>query len=179
MKKLVVAAVMAAVSMTAISACMADGNLAKMYRGRDIKVYVNDFTNESGNNNISVSDFKKDLQKAFENRRSSSFKIVDNPAASDVQISGIIKQFQYLKTGPVKPSVSVVTTAIDVAATALENYADMNVNLAVVDSKTGNTLWKDDVYDFERRVMSEAQSVPLVFEKVARKCVAKSFGKPD
>lgn len=160
-----------------VCACDAASGIVGRFNGRDIGVFIKEVKNESGNDNVSADLFKKELEKAFANRKSVSFRMVDNQAASDVTISAAITKFQYLKTGPIKPSVSIVTTAVDAVATALENYVDMNVNMTVTDSRSGEVLWRDDVYDFDKRIMTEREGIPVIFDKVARKCVAKAFGK--
>jgi len=159
--------------------CFADGrNLSHLYRGKDIKVFVKDIVNESEKKDLSSADFKKEVVKAFSNRRSVTFEVVTSPDDSDIEVSGVIKQYQYLVKGPMKPSLGIDTMALDMAATMTENYADMNVNFNVTDHKTGKVLWSRDVYDYEKHKMTEAESIPVMFDKIARKFVAHSFGKP-
>ncbi|MFA6079538.1 MAG: hypothetical protein WC779_07340 [Candidatus Omnitrophota bacterium] len=159
--------------------CFADGrNLAHLYRGEEIKVFVKSIVNESEKKDLSVPDFKKEVEKAFTNRRSVDFEVVSSAEASDVEVAGVIKQYQYLVKGPMKPSLGIETTALDIAATMTENYADMNVSFTITDSKTGKVLWTNDIYEYEKKVMTEGESIPIMFDKIARKFVVRSFGKP-
>jgi hypothetical protein len=82
-----------------------------------------------------------------------------------------------MERGPLKPTLSLETAAIDAVATSTQNYADMNVAFTIVDTKTGKTLWQGDVYDYLKKTMTEQESLPLIYDKVARKFVVKSFGK--
>ncbi len=159
--------------------CFADGrNLGHLYRGKDIKVFVKGFINESEKKDLSIDDFKKEVEKAFTNRKSITFEVVTSPEASDLEISGTIKKFQYLVKGPMKPSLGIETMALDMAATMTLNYVDMNVNFTIVDRKSGKILWNEDVYDYEKEKMTEKESIPAIFDKVARKFIVRSFGKP-
>ena len=139
-----------------------------------IKVFLGSFSNESGQAEVVPDVFKEDLKKAFKNRKSVHFEIAATPAESDVQVSGIIKKFQYLKNDPVKPAISVVLVAVD--AVIIENFVEMDVEFTVLDTRTGNTAWKDKVTSFVKRMMTPAESIPLIYDKVARRFLSQSFG---
>jgi hypothetical protein len=142
-----------------------------------IKVYVKDIGNESGNKAISADAFKKEVEASFSERASVKFEVVQSPSDSDVQVSGTIKQCQYMERGPFKPSIGIGTLTAEAVATATENYVDMMAQLTVTDTKTGKELWNNEVYDYERKIMTADESYPLIFDKVARKFVWKAFGK--
>jgi hypothetical protein len=141
-----------------------------------IKVFLGEFSNASGKAEIAPDMFRKEVEKALTERKSVSFAIVKNPKESDVQISAAIKGYQYMEKDPVKPSLSVIM-AID--AVTSENYAELSAEFTVVNTATGGVALKEDITGFVKRMMTPAESVPLVYDKLARKFVADSFGKGD
>lgn len=154
----------------------AEADLHNMGREKSvIKVFVGDISNESGQAAVSVQDFKKSLEDTLANRKSVSFELVKTPEESDIKISAIIKKFQYLKNDPVTTYGTSWGLLLDAATT--ENYAELIVNFAVMDSKSGNTLWKQDVMSFTKKMMSQEESIPLIYEKETRTFVSKCFGK--
>lgn len=139
-----------------------------------IKVFLGEFSNMSGRTEISTDSFRNEVEKALKNRKSVSFVMVKNPKESDIQVSGAIKGYQYLEKDPIKPSLSFIM-AID--AVTSENYAELSVEFTVVNTATGSVMLKEDITGFVKRTMTPAESVPLVYDKLARKFVADSFGK--
>jgi hypothetical protein len=89
-----------------------------------------------------------------------------------------MKEYQYSEKGPLKPTPSIGTTALDMMATMDGNYAHMLAHFIVSDAKDGKALWEDDVYDYSKKKMTEDESYPIIFDKVARRFVARAFGKP-
>jgi hypothetical protein len=178
MKRIAVLAAFLFVAGAAISGYAEENPLRQMAMEKSlIKVYVKDIGNLSNNDAISADAFKKEIEQSFSERASVKFEVVPNASDSDVQISGNIKQCQYMTRGPFKPSIGIGTMMAEAAATATENYADMLVNISVTDTKTGKELWNNDVYDYERKIMTAEESYPIIFDKVARKFVGKAFGK--
>lgn len=153
-----------------------DGNeLAAMAQNKHpINVYLKDFSNESGQQQIAAADFMKEVEKAFLKRQSVSFSMAKAPQESDVEVSAVIKSYQYAEKDPVKPSLSFIM-ALDAVTT--ENYAEMAVEFTVSDPKSGGVLWKDTVTSYAKRSMTPAESVPAVYDRVARDFVARAFGK--
>ncbi|MCM8791052.1 MAG: hypothetical protein NC938_05055 [Candidatus Omnitrophica bacterium] len=149
--------------------------LEQMSNKQPIKVYLASFSNESGEKDLKVDELKQEVEKAFANRKSVRFEIVKSPAESDVQVFGIIKKFQYLTKDPVRPAISVALMALDAAIT--ENFVEMDVQFTIINTKTGALIWKDNVVRFLKRSMTRAQSIPLIYDKIARAFVSKSFGK--
>ena len=143
---------------------------------RQIKVFLQNFVNESGQNQVSVEDFKKAMEMALLNRKSVIFAIVKTPAESDVQVSGIIKKYQYLKEDPIKPTASAAVLILDAATT--ENFVEMEADFKVVDTKSGKIEWEDKVSTYIKKMMTPGESIPLIYEKLSRNFLAKSFGKP-
>jgi hypothetical protein len=143
--------------------------------GRPIKVFVTGFSDESGQAGIRPEDFKKEFEKALLNRKSVIFEIAATPAESDVQISGVIKSYQYLEKDPLRPSPSTATLILDAVTT--ENFVEMFAEFTVVDTRTGAAVWKDTVSTFIKRMMTPAESIPLIYEKLSRVFLWKSFGK--
>lgn len=142
-----------------------------------IKVYIKGFTNESGQGQIVPEDFQKALQIALINRKSVNFEMVKEPADSDIQISGTIKKYQYLERGPFKPSAGVGTMLLDAAASATHNYVEMLVLFIITDTKTGGILWQDTIHDYKKRLMTPQESIPVIYDKIARVFLWRSFGK--
>ena len=143
-----------------------------------VKVFLKDFSNESGQSQVAEIDLKEAVAAALENRRSVRFEVVKSPQESDVEISGVIKEYKYMERGPLKPKSALPLTAIDAVATATHNYVEMQVEFVIVDSKTRLEVWRDRVNDFIKRVMTPAESIPLIHEKISRTFLGKSFGNP-
>ena len=112
------------------------------------------------------------------NRKSTKFEVVKTPEESDVQVATVIKKYQYMERGPIKPTPGIATTLLDCAATALENYVEMSVAILVTSTKTGDTLWKDDLNPYIKKKMSPEESISYISDKVASHFVWKCFGKP-
>lgn len=143
---------------------------------RPIKVFLGEFTNTSDQAQVAPDAFRKEVEKALTERKSVSFAIVKSAPESDVQVSAAIKGYQYMEKDPVKPSLSVIM-ALD--AVTSENYAELSAEFTVVNTATGVVAMKEDLTGFAKRMMTPADSLPLVYEKLARKFVADTFGKGE
>ncbi len=153
-------------------------NISSMVANKDvIKVFVMGFTNESGQGHISPAEFEKMVRKSLSERKAVKFEIVNDPASSDVQISGVIKKYQYLDRGPMKFSPGLETMALDAAASATMNYVEMEVEFTVIDTKTNEVLWKNIVNDYIKELMTPTESIPKIFDKISRVFLWRSFGK--
>jgi hypothetical protein len=151
------------------------GDLGYLANGKSpIKVFLKDFSNESGQPQADPATFMKEVEKAFVNRKSVSFAIAKSPGESDVQVSAVIKSYQYLERDPVRPSP---TATLILDAVTSENFAEMSVEFTVADTKSGETIWKDSVTSYVKRMMTPAEGMPVVSDKVARNFVGKAFGK--
>jgi hypothetical protein len=58
-----------------------------------------------------------------------------------------------------------------------ENFSEMSVEFTIVDTKTGGVIWKDSITSYVKRMMSPAEGLIAVSDKVARNFVGKAFGK--
>lgn len=164
------------------SFCFASNNetLADLVNSKSpIKVYLSDFTNESGKDEIKAEEFKAEVEKAMLNRKSVKFEIVKDPAVSDVQVSCSILKCQYLERGPFKPSIGLETMALDAAATMTLNYVEMLNKFTILDTKSGRILWQDEINEYVKRKMTPEQSLLVIYDKTARVFLWKSFGKPS
>ena len=142
-----------------------------------IKVFLGNFTNDSGQSQVSPEEFRKAVGDMLINRQSTKFQIVNAPADSDIQVSAIVQKYRYLDRGPLKVTPGL-TTLLDAAATATANYVDMIAVFTVVDTKTNAVLWKDTIEPYAKKEMSAAESIPVIYEKCAKHFVWKCFGKP-
>lgn len=145
---------------------------------KHIKAYLGQFTNESGQSLVSAEGFKKAVEDSLIKRRAVRFEIAQSPELSKVQITVVIKSYKYMEHGPVKPSPSVGGMLLDIAASSMENYAEMAAEFTVTDTGTGKVLWKDTIGAYEKKIMTPEQSLPIIYDKVARAFLWKSFGKP-
>lgn len=165
-----------AVIFFATSLLAAGNDLSALVQNKDIiKVYVKDFVNESGQGQILAADFKKALENTIANRKSVKFELVLSPGASDVQISGVIKKYLYSEADPITSFAG--PTALLVDAVTTENYAELVVDFTVTDTKSGGVLWEKSMKSFVKHTMTPAQSIPMVYEKLSRDFLWKSFGK--
>jgi len=157
----------------------AEGEIGSRFAKNDVvKVYIVSITDESAQAQVLPEAFKKSVEKSLANRRSMTFQVVGTPDESHVQVRGVIKNFAYMEKGPMKLSPSVGTLALDAMATATENYVEMAAEFTVVDTKTGQELWRGVVSDYIKQKMTPEESVPLIHDKISRGFVAKCFGKP-
>jgi hypothetical protein len=160
------------------AAYAADRPIGGMFDGKGpVKVYVNRVENQSGKAEVEPDLFKKSLERNLAERKTHDFKLVDNPAESDIQISAVIKNFQYLDRGPLKPIPVMGLSALDAAATATQNYTEISVQYAVIATRTGETLWDSGVADYIKRVMTPKESLPLIYDRITRIFLWKCFGK--
>jgi hypothetical protein len=172
----------AAVSLMAISIVLAArqacGNEPETiaHGKQPISIFFKDFSNESGQPQIIPAEFMNEIRKAFVERRSVSFVIAKTLQDSDMVVSAAIKSYQYLEKDPVKPSLSFIM-ALDAATT--ENFAEISADFTVTDAKNGSVLWKETVTSYVKKMMTPAQSLPLVYDKLARHFVSKAFGRGD
>jgi hypothetical protein len=172
----------AALFLLSQSFCFAadSGSLASLVNShKPIKVYLKDFTNVSGKGEINPADFKAEVEKAMMSRKVVKFEIVKDPAESDVQVGCVITKFQYMEKGPMKPSPSVATLALDAAATLTLNYVEMFAKFTITDTKTSDILWEDTINEYKKHKMTAAESVPYAYDRTARAFLWKSFGKPS
>lgn len=144
-------------------------------KGDPVKVCVSGVTNESGQAQIAADDFKKALESSLRNRRSMKFEIVSDPASSDFQIAAVIKKYAYSKTDPVNSAAGPSALILDAVTT--ENYAELGVDFTVTSTKSGKVVWKDNVFDCVEHTMTPAESIPMVYDKAARRFLWKAFGK--
>jgi hypothetical protein len=173
----------AIIAVSFVMACPAHANeeaIGYLFKDKPVvKVCVKDVTNVSGQNQITIEEFKAILETSLINRKAITFKIVGTPAESDIQISAVINKFAYLVRGPLKPSMGIETTLLDAAATATENYAEMAGKFTVLDTKSGNILWSGVVEDYLKKIMTAEESIALISDKVARGFIWKCFGKAN
>ena len=158
------------------SACAETINISRwLDKGDPVKVCISSVANESGQSQISADDFKKTLESSLKNRRSVKFEIVTDPLASDLQISAIIKKYSYAKTDPITSFAGPSALLLDAMTT--ENYAEMGIDFTVKSTKNGNIVWKENVFDYVKHMMTPEESIPMVYDKTARKFLWKAFGK--
>ncbi len=173
--------VAAALFLLSQSLCFAapDNELSGLVNSkRPIKVFLKDFSNESGKDQIKAEEFRAEVEKAMLNRRSVKFEIVKDPAQSDVQVSCVITRFQYMERGPFKPSPGVGTMLLDAAASAALNYVEMFAKFTITDARTNRVLWEDTINEYRKKTMTPEESIPFIYDRTARAFLWKSFGKP-
>jgi hypothetical protein len=176
--KRVSALVMVLFFISSFQAFAKEETIGHLFKGKpDVKIYIKEVTNESGSSQITPEAFKSILEKSLLARKAMTFRIVNTIAESDIQISAVIKKFQYLKRGPFKPSIGLETTLLDAAATMTENYVEMVADYIVTDTKTAVVLWKDEIDDYIKHIMTPEHSVMLICDKLSRAFIWKCFGK--
>jgi len=144
-------------------------------KGNPIKIYISGVTNESGQDQVSADEFKKVLESSIRNRRSVKFEIVSDPSSSNFQIAAVIKKYAYSKTDPINSVAGPSALLLDAATT--ENYAELGVDFTVTSTGNGKIVWNDNVFDYVEHMMTPAESMPMVYDKTARRFLWKAFGK--
>lgn len=144
-------------------------------RGDPVKIFISGVTNESGQAQVVAYDFKKTLESSFKNRRSIKFEIVNDAATSDFQIAAVIKKYAYSETDPINSVAGPSALLLD--AVTNENYVELGVDFTITSTKGGNIVWEDNVFDYVEHMMTPAESIPMVYDKAARRFLWKAFGK--
>jgi hypothetical protein len=54
----------------------------------------------------------------------------------------------------------------------------MEAEFDIVDTKTGKTVWKDTISAYKEKMMTPSESIPIIYEKISRTFLWRSFGKP-
>lgn len=179
LKKVSFTALIAALLLAGSLATAVESDLSNLAKSKSpLKVYVNGFTDESGENLVIPEDFKKALEVALTNRKSVKFEITASRDSGDVEISGIIRKFRYLERGPMKVSPSAGGMLLDAMATATHNYVEMNTRFTVTDIKTGRLLWDNTIEVYAKKKMSPDESVPVIYDKISRVFLSECFGHP-
>ena len=151
------------------------GRLAK--NKGPIAVWVASVTNGAGKAEVNADDFKKSLEDAIVKRGGGkSFLLCSTPEASSVQISAVIEGYEYSEKDPITTFGSPSGMLLDAMTT--ENYVAMKARFTVTDTKTGKTLWNDAVTSFIKKMMTQKDSVPLIYNKLSRTFLWKCFGRP-
>lgn len=183
MKKVVF--VLCILSLVGLSFVLAkEETIGSLFKGKiedkiPVKVYIKEVINQSGQSQVMPEAFTKALEKSLHQRRSIKFEVINNQAESDIQMSAVIKKYQYLVRGPLKPSPGIETTLLDAAATATQNYVEMSVEYAVVDTKTNKVLWQNTISEYIKKTMTPEESIPLIYDVVTRTFIWKCFGKAN
>ncbi|MDD5422871.1 MAG: hypothetical protein WC592_00700 [Candidatus Omnitrophota bacterium] len=180
-KLLALTAIAIVTALLAPSICLAGSNELSylINKGNPIKVFMKDFVNESGQNQLVMGELEKTVEKSLLARKAVTFHIAKTIEQSDICISCTVKKYQYLEKGPLKFSPSPQAMLLDAAASATENYVEMDAEFVIADSRTNKTLWKDTIGFYEKKVMTPAESTPIIYDHVARRFLWKSFGKPN
>lgn len=175
----ITAVVCALCCIAAVSFAAKDAAIGSLFDGkRVVNVYVDKVVNESGEREISADAYRKSLEKSLTERKSMHFNVVTERAASDISVAAVITDYQYLERGPFHPTPGIGTTLLDAAATATANYVDMTVEYTVTDTASGEVLWHDTLTRHLKKVMTPAESVPLIFDQASRFFIWKCFGSP-
>lgn len=143
-----------------------------------IKAYVKNVINQTGNSRVSAEALKKAIETMLLNRKSTKFEIANSPEQSDVDISIVIKKYNYMEKGPINATPGIGTTLLDAAQTMTANYVDMTSDFIVTNSRTGLILWQDSLNTYAKMKMTPDESLPIIYEKMAKHFVWKCFGKP-
>lgn len=151
--------------------------LGLLFRDKQpIKAYIKEVINESDEDQVSTEAFKESLRQSLLDRKLVKFEIADNPAQSDIQISIVIKEYQYLERGPLKP-IPGLSIIFDAAASLTENYVKMAAEYTVVDTESDKILWHGIVTESLKKSMTPEESIPLICNKLSRTFVWKCFGR--
>ncbi|MBN1526697.1 MAG: hypothetical protein JW919_03830 [Candidatus Omnitrophica bacterium] len=178
MKKILICAVAGCIIFTHALAAATQIDLGRLAKKKGpLAVWIVSVTNEAGKSEVSADDFRKSLEDVIVKRgRGKSFLLSASPEASDVQISAVIRGYEYSEKDPITTFGSPSGLLLDAVTT--ENYVAMKAEFIVKETKTGKTLWDDSVTSFIKKMMTQQASVPLIYNKLARTFLWKCFGRP-
>ena len=179
MKRFALLAVIVSILICQSMAMAEEGQLWRLAGKKgSIKTYVKEVVNQTGNSRVNAEDLKNTIETMLVNRKSTKFEIAKSPGESDVEISIVIKKYNYMEKGPFNASPGIETTLLDAAETMSTNYVDMTANFIVMNSKTGMILWNETLDPYIKKRMTSAESLPVIYEKMAKHFIWKCFGKP-
>ena len=141
---------------------------------RSVHVYIGEFINSSGNNQISIRDFRAALKNAFENRKSANFIVVKTPQEADISIAGEIIEYEYQEVDPLDMAIGWPTLLMDHLDES--NYVALRVKYVVGDAqKQGRILWSKVLHPSitEENIPEETcleDLLPVAAEQVVSKC---------
>lgn len=143
-----------------------------------VKVYIGDFINSSGNNNINVKEFRSALKEAFENRKSANFAVVKTPQEADISIAGEIFEYEYQEVDPLDMAIGWPTLLMD--SLDESNYVALRVKYVVGDAqKQGRILWTKTLHpSITEENIPEATCLADLLQVAAEQVVSKCFRRP-
>ncbi len=154
----------------------AAASLYDLFDGKAVKVYLAEVQDSTPDHKLNVSDVKPTLSKALANRKSIRFEIVEGKEQADLLIETEIRSFYWTDHDPVDMLMGIGGTAADAAIR--EDYARVEADFTVTDLRKNRVLWKDRVMaTITKKPMSEAESIPLVTEDLAKVFIRECFGK--
>lgn len=176
MRFIALAAVVAAL-VSGLAYAAQEGDLSYLARnGKVVKLYIKNISKDCESDLVSAEGFRKILEDSIRNRKSVKFEIVNSSGSSDMQMEGSIKKYLYSETDPITSYAGAGGLLLDAAT--VENYGEMTVDFTVIETKTGKVIWQKSIMAFKKGKMTPQESVPLVYDKVSRAFLSKSFGKP-
>ena len=148
----------------------------ELSKKKEVRVFLVPFTDISASKKVDLKDLEVKLAEALQARKSIRFVPVADSSQADILIQAEVKDFYWSDHDPVDMLAGVGMAAMDAAV--VEHYAHMNANFTVQDAKTKKMLWKDTVIaTLTNKTMTEAESLPLINEDMAKVFVRQCFAK--
>jgi len=157
--------------------CRKLGSLYSMLSGLDeVKVYISEMTNSSGNKEVDTAALRTLLSKALDSRKSINFKTVGEKKNADIVIDTVIKEFIWTEDDPIDMITGAAAVAID--ALKQENYGRVQAEFTVSNAKTGKVIWSDvEKATITDEKMSESESIGRLNERLVYVFIREAFSK--
>lgn len=140
-----------------------------------VKVFV-DMPVDKTEKKVKTIELKTAFEKALKERKSVRFELVSSREAADLVIETDVVEFYWTNHDPVDMIMGVGGTAMDIAR--VECYARMTAAIRVKEAKSGRTEWSDKLKaTITKADMSEAQSLDLIGDDMAKVLMKEAFGK--
>ncbi len=159
--------------------CLKSKNLYEMLNAKEeVKVYIADITNSSGDNKADLVSLKNILENDLITRMTITFKVVPNKEKADITIGCDITEFIWKEDDPVDMLVGAAGVIMD--AMVKDNYSRIQAIFTVTNSK-GKRMWSKALKaTITKKKISSEESMKLLNERIVkifmRECLSKTHG---
>jgi len=146
-------------------------------RNKPISIYVENFTNSTGNRDIDAADLKKRIENAFATRMSYTFTIAKDEKDAKIVLKGAVTEYYWTESDPIDHVYGVGAIAMDMVKQ--DHYVRMQADLSMFLAETGHRLWTRDLQaTVTHPTMTEQESYDMVNERMVEVLTRNLFKKP-
>ncbi len=140
-----------------------------------VKVHIELPADATEKHQVRPEALKAAFETAFAGRKSLKFQVLPSPDGADLRIATKITEFLWTPDDPVDMIVGIGAVAMDAAVR--EPYARLQAEFTITDG-SGRARWKSALKaTITKKDMTEAQSLDLITEDMAKVLLREAFGK--